>query len=241
MRTTAPCPTDLAVEQYLLRELGEGASALADHIGACDACQKKVAVKRADDAVFQHSPAAIAVRRVLSSVDDKVGEQERHARTPRRAIAAGLVLAAAVAVSIAVANRRPSDSPPSSGADTSEEAVVLRVQREWMEAVRDKDVAALDHILADDYTYTDSRGRVSTKADSLRQARATGGRMKAFHTSEAKALVHGDVAVVTGRVRIEGEAGGEPYDAEVRFTDVLARIDGRWRAIAAHASQLNGR
>jgi ketosteroid isomerase-like protein len=110
-----------------------------------------------------------------------------------------------------------------------------------MEAVRDKDVAALDHILADDYTYTDSRGRVSTKADSLRQARATGGRMKAFHTSEAKALVHGDVAVVTGRVRIEGESAGEPYDAEVRFSDVLARIDGRWRAIAAHASQSNDR
>jgi ketosteroid isomerase-like protein len=65
--------------------------------------------------------------------------------------------------------------------------------------------------------------------------------MKAFHTSEAKALVHGDVAVVTGRVRIEGEAGGEPYDSEVRFTDVLARIDGRWRAIAAHASQSNDR
>jgi ketosteroid isomerase-like protein len=240
MRTTTPCPADLALEQYLLREPGLEASVVADHIGACDACQKKVAIKKADDAAFQHSPAAIAIRRALSSVDDRGGENGRHIRTPRRAIAAGLVLAAAVAVSFVVANRRASHSP-SASADTNEEAVVLRIQREWMEAVRDKNVAALDEILADDYTYTDSRGRVTTKADSLRQARATGGRMKAFHTSEAKALVHGDVAVVTGRVRIEGEAGGQPYDSEVRFTDVLARIDGRWRAIAAHASQSNDR
>jgi ketosteroid isomerase-like protein len=111
-----------------------------------------------------------------------------------------------------------------------------------MEAVRDKDAAALERILADDYTYTDSRGGVSNKADSLRQARTGSGRMKAFHTSDAKARVYGDTAVITGRVRVEGVAGGgKPYDAEVRFTDILARIDGQWRAVAAHVSEPGGR
>ena len=130
---------------------------------------------------------------------------------------------------------------PTPGSAANEEEVVLRVQREWMEAVRDKDAAALDRILADDYTYTDARGTVSTKADSLHQARSTGSRMKAFQTSETKARVHGDIAVITGRLRMEGETGGEPYEAEVRFTDILARIDGRWRAVAAHASNPRAR
>ena len=62
--------------------------------------------------------------------------------------------------------------------------------------------------------------------------------MKAFHTLDEKARVHGDVAVVTGRLRVEGvAAGGQAYDAEVLFTDILARIDGQWRAVAAHASK----
>jgi ketosteroid isomerase-like protein len=91
--------------------------------------------------------------------------------------------------------------------------------------------------LADDYVYTDSSGRVTNKADSLRQARSTTGRMKAFQTSDEKTLIYGDMAIITGRLRVEGVAGGEPYDTEVRFTDILARIDGQWRAVAAHASK----
>jgi ketosteroid isomerase-like protein len=61
--------------------------------------------------------------------------------------------------------------------------------------------------------------------------------MKAFYTSDEKARVYGDVAIITGRLRVEGIASGQPYDAEVRFTDILARIDGQWRAVAAHASK----
>jgi ketosteroid isomerase-like protein len=154
-------------------------------------------------------------------------------------------LAAVIALCSFLTLRPPSSVPsspaarpswPSATEPTGEEEVVLRVQREWMEAVRDKNVTALDRILADDYTYTDSRGRVSNKAENLQQARTGIGRMKAFHTSDAKARVYGDVAVVTGRLHVEGIAGGESYDAEVRFTDILARIDGQWRAVAAHAS-----
>jgi ketosteroid isomerase-like protein len=159
-----------------------------------------------------------------------------------RRIFAGLAVAAAIAVGFAVARREPPSARSAPAAlDAREEQAVLRVQREWMEAVRDKDAATLDRILADDYTYTDSRGGVTNKADSLRQTRNQNDQMKAFHTSEETARVYGDVAIVTGRLRVEGTASGVPYDAEVRFTDILARIDGRWRAVAAHASRAGER
>jgi ketosteroid isomerase-like protein len=161
----------------------------------------------------------------------------------RRGIVAALALAALLASIIGVmrgfAPSRVESARTSSS--SNDERVVLQVQREWMEAIRDKDVAALDRILADDYTFTDSRGGVTGKAESLRQARSSGDRMKAFQTMDAKAQVHGDTAVITGRLRVEGEAEGKPYEAEVRFTDILARIDGRWRAVAAHASRAGER
>jgi ketosteroid isomerase-like protein len=237
MRSIAPCPSDWALEQYVLEELAQGAAAVADHVSGCRACRDRVAEKQADSADFMRSAGADEVRRRLSSAPAATALPR--GRRSRRSIFAGLALAAALAASLAV---WPRDAPPAATAHSATDVdVVLRVQREWMEAIRDKDVAALDRILADDYTYTDSRGRVSGKADSLRQARAAGGRMKAFHTAETKAQVHGDLAVVTGRLRIEGESGGETYDTEVRFTDILARIDGQWRAVAAHASTPSSR
>jgi ketosteroid isomerase-like protein len=240
MKTSTPCPSDLALERFLLGELPERTSEIADHVGACVACRAIVTAKRADDAVFIHSPGAQRLRRVLSErrlpgAHELMAERRRRSLFARPSMLAAIAFGTAIALSFVMGRRHPL-SPTTAVVATNDEAAVLRVQREWMEAVRDKDAATLDRILVDDYTYTDSRGRVSSKADSLRQARATGDRMKAFQTMDEKARIYGDMAIVTGRLRVEGVAGGQPYDAEVRFTDILARIDGQWRAVAAHAS-----
>ena len=237
MKTPAFCPSDFALERFLLRELPEEAGDVAAHVDTCATCRAKVAAKEADDAEFMRSPSAAQIRRALGP-SDGAGAPARS--VARRSAMAAIGVAAAVALGVGLTRRPPAPSPPSA-VEANDVQAVLRVQREWMEAVRDKDAVALDRILADDYTYTDSRGRVSYKADSLRQARAAGGRMKAFQTSDEKAQVYGDTAIITGLLRVEGEARGEPYEAEVRFTDILARIDGQWRAVAAHASKSSGR
>lgn len=237
MKNSAACPSDLALERFLLEELPETRTDLADHIDACAACSEKVVAKRSDNVAFERSPGAARVRALVAAEVGTTAERRRPAVSGRpRFVAAfaALALAAAMAISFAVRHRRVPSSVPIAAA--SDEQAVLRVQREWMEAIRDKDAAALNRILADDYTYTDSRGRVTTKADSLRQAGATRSYMKSFQTFDEKARIYGDTAIITGRLRVEGVAGGEPYDAEVRFTDILARIDGQWRAVAAHAS-----
>ena len=260
--TTVPCPSDLALEQYLLGELSPSQAHVGQHVAACEACRRKVADKTADNDAFVSSPAAEAIRGALAShgparpmstpgAPPTAPAPSPAPDAPRRRMFAALAFAAVLVVAFLSTLRRPSSVAPapsarptpasSAAAHTHEEEIVLRVQREWMEATRDNDVAALERILADDYTYTDSRGRVSNKADSLRYARAARNHMKAFYTSDEKARVYGDVAIVTGRMRVEGVAGGEPYDAEVRFTDILARVDGQWRAVAAHASRPNER
>jgi len=257
MRTTVPCPSNLALEQYLLGELGPSQSHVDQHVAACETCSQKLADKTADNDAFVSSPAAEAIQGALAlhgparpmstprapptpTAPAPSPAAESH-DAPRRRMFAALAFAALLVFAFLLTLRRPVTPASSAAEPTHEEEIVLRVQREWMEATRDNDAAALDRILADDYTFTDSRGRVSNKADSLRYARAARNHMKAFYTSDEKARVYGDVAIVTGRMRVEGVAGGEPYDAEVRFTDILARVDGQWRAVAAHASRPNER
>ena len=44
---------------------------------------------------------------------------------------------------------------------------------------------------------------------------------------------HGNTAVVTGILRLEGRAKDGPFDRHYRFTDTWLRRGGRWRIIAA--------
>ena len=276
MRATMPCPSDLALEQYVLGELRPSQSHVGDHVATCATCRSKLAEKAADSVAFASLPGAAEIKSTLSSRVFTLPAPTASTREPlaptipgptppvsapsiealdpsRRRIVAALGFAAAIAIAFLLTLRPPSSitpvtptgptaAPSAHPNAVEDETAVMRVQREWMEAIRDKDAAALDRILADDYVYTDSRGGVSNKADSLRDARSGRGRLTAFQTTDEKAHIFGDVAVVTGHLRVEGVAGsGQTYDAEVRFTDILARIDGQWRAVAAHASKATAR
>jgi len=53
---------------------------------------------------------------------------------------------------------------------------------------------------------------------------------------DVRVRVFGDAAVVTGRTHGAGEVAGTPYDVVIRFTDVFVRRNGRWEAVASHAS-----
>jgi Domain of unknown function (DUF4440) len=55
------------------------------------------------------------------------------------------------------------------------------------------------------------------------------------------ARVFEDAAVVTGRTHGVGEFEGTAYDVTIRFTDTFIRRDGRWQAIASHASIIGAR
>ena len=124
-------------------------------------------------------------------------------------------------------------------ADAKEEQTVLRLEREWCAAYQRNDADAIANALADDYTLTDSKGNISTKADDIADAKTGKVHYDVFENSEMKARVYNDdCAIVTGKTRVVGKSDGQPLDVLVQFTDTLAKIDGRWRLAAGHVSRL---
>jgi ketosteroid isomerase-like protein len=110
-----------------------------------------------------------------------------------------------------------------------------RLAKAWVAADR----AAIEHIIAPDWTVTGADGRVSTRGDVLRDAFETKvHRIMAIEIDDVRVRVFGDAAVVTGRTHGRGEYGNVPYDVTIRFTDVFVRREGRWQAVASHASLL---
>jgi ketosteroid isomerase-like protein len=225
--TNAACPSDWALERYVLHELPPDSGHIDAHVERCEACRQRIVAQRADSAAFLHSAGAAKLRRALLHPEKRRGRQRWML---------GCVAAAALAL---LFFWQYDPARKSLGADATlaaEQLAVLRFQDQWLTAVCKKDVDALERILADDYTYTDTTGARSGKADDLRRARSTSDGLVSFQTSNVQARVYGDVAVLTGQLAVEGLNQGKPYAAQVMFTDTLARIDGQWRAVAAHVS-----
>jgi ketosteroid isomerase-like protein len=113
-----------------------------------------------------------------------------------------------------------------------------RLARAWLAGDR----MEIENIIASDWTLTGPDGRVSTRADVLRDVFvARTHRIIAITVDDVHARVFGDAAVVTGRTHGRGESANTPYDVVIRFTDVFIRRDGRWQAVASHASLLTSK
>jgi ketosteroid isomerase-like protein len=103
------------------------------------------------------------------------------------------------------------------------------------------DRAMVERIIAPEWTSTGPDGRTTTRSDVLAQVFETGvHQVRRLEIDDVNAQVFGDAAVVTGRTHGLGEFDGSAYDVIIRFTDTFVRRDGRWQAIASHASLVQG-
>ena len=99
------------------------------------------------------------------------------------------------------------------------------------------DVAALDALLADDLVFTNQQGRVLDKHGDLELHRSGVLKIGALNFSDYKIESLGDdLVLATLRADAQGLAGGEPFDAALRFTRLWRRDEGGWRIKAAHCS-----
>jgi ketosteroid isomerase-like protein len=219
------CVSDLALERYLHDELGAGSD--RDHIVHCVQCRADLAAKRRLGDLYMRSREARQLAQLLATTEQVLVPAPPLSR--RRWLVAAAVAGALAAIVLLVW--------PRDDAAAGAEAEVLAVERAWMTAYRTNDSAALDRILADDYRLTDNSGHVRTKADDLARARTGELHFDAYDLRDVAVRVWGDTAVVTGHAATRGTNAGRPFANDFAFTDTLARIDGRWRAVAAHVSR----
>jgi len=109
---------------------------------------------------------------------------------------------------------------------------VLEVEREWVLAIRNKDLAAMERILADDYTQILSTGEVIGKQAALDAYRAEDRFWEAADSLDHDIRIYGDTAVMIARWVARGENHGERFDYQARFLAVFVQRGGRWQMAA---------
>ena len=110
---------------------------------------------------------------------------------------------------------------------------LLTLNRDYIRSVQTSDVRRFEALLAEDFLCTNPDGSLIDRRAFLAQtARPVG--VSGLESHDVVVRVMGDVAIVHARTsytRPDGSPGGG------RYTDVWARRDGRWVAVAAHVTR----
>jgi ketosteroid isomerase-like protein len=113
---------------------------------------------------------------------------------------------------------------------SDESAQLVDLEREWMECVQQKDLARLETILADDYTYCASgHGRLA-RQDWLDTVPVYD--LHSFSLVDPRVRVYGDVAVVVVQMPMTATVRGAARNGEALITDTWVRRGGRWQVVA---------
>jgi ketosteroid isomerase-like protein len=115
---------------------------------------------------------------------------------------------------------------------------VLRLEREIMNHIRDKDAEALGHVLTDDFVYRTPEAEIS-RADFLKNITAIPGRILSVEGTNQRVSVYGETAVMTGvQKAVVRTDGGVEHTGTTAFTDIFVKRRGRWKLALAYAVEL---
>jgi ketosteroid isomerase-like protein len=121
----------------------------------------------------------------------------------------------------AQASHQGASSTPISAIDEIKALEEVRNQ-----AVLHGDVAALDQMTSDDYTFITLRGELRTKSEILKGFASGSFKYEARQISDLNVRVYGDTAVVTGRSVQKGVENGKDYSGAYWFTRVYVKQQG---------------
>ncbi|HEX8142150.1 MAG TPA: nuclear transport factor 2 family protein [Pyrinomonadaceae bacterium] len=121
---------------------------------------------------------------------------------------------------------------------SGEEQELLRVERRYLDAHIERDVAALDSVLADDFVVLHRFGRVGDKAERLALLENQDFTFLAVDTDGVEATVNGDAGVVTGRAVVRGRYGDQEFlSPPYRFMRRYEKRQGRWQIVSVQFSR----
>lgn len=123
----------------------------------------------------------------------------------------------------------------------SAEQELLKLEQDWTNANLKADVAVLDRILADDYTWINQEGVLRTKAQNLELIKSGGLVIPSMVTDDMKVRIYGDAAVVTGRNTFKATLEGKDFDGQERWTDTWIKRNGLWQCVATHNSMITAK
>ena len=118
----------------------------------------------------------------------------------------------------------------------SDEDIVRNLSNAWNNAYVERDIMALEKILADDWVCIDGSGDLIGKLDLLERVRLSPGFLKDALFDEISVKMLDGAAVVSGTLSgiLNDEDGS--FELVQRFMRIFAKRGGAWQAVATQVT-----
>jgi ketosteroid isomerase-like protein len=121
-----------------------------------------------------------------------------------------------------------------------DKAAILRIEQEWLQAMKNHDISWFERNFASDCTEINSgNGQLKTKEQGIADFKAEKTVFETVEFSDIKARVEGNAAVANGVTHVTGQdEQGQKFDVRIAFTDTYIRRGGRWQVWAAQHTRV---
>lgn len=146
-----------------------------------------------------------------------------------RRVAVCVVLAVICATSVAGAQSRSMQG---------DREALIQLERDWDEAFRNKDVAFVDNVLAEEFMATYGDGTRVDRAQELEMIATFNLQIDSSTVDDFTVNLYDDAAVVWFTQHMVGPSQGQSLELTYRYMDVFVFRDGRWQCVASQSTQL---
>jgi ketosteroid isomerase-like protein len=113
------------------------------------------------------------------------------------------------------------------------EQEVLNANQEYLQAHMNRDVEALDRLLADEFTVGGRSGRAVSKPMRLAMLSDPNVSFLSIDSDDTQVAVSGTAGEVSGRAVLRGSYKGRPYlSPPYRYIRRFEKRDGRWQVVS---------
>ena len=116
---------------------------------------------------------------------------------------------------------------------TSEEEL-LRVEKEFAEAIVKNDLEGIERLVADDWIIIGPDGEIVERARFFEVIKSGAMTHDTMESEDFRIRVYGDSAVVTALTRTKGKFMGQEFSTQERATDVFVKREGQWQCVLTH-------
>ena len=126
--------------------------------------------------------------------------------------------------------------PTKKDRDAKVEQELRRLVLEWDTALVKNEVATLDRILADEFSFVGGNNKAQYLASF--KTGSTDSVVESAVSTDIQVQVYNNTALLTGLDTIKGKNKGQPYVSKWLYLDVWVLRDGRWQCVKTYASQV---
>ena len=114
---------------------------------------------------------------------------------------------------------------------------VLRLEKEFSQAIVKNDAKAVARFLADGWIIIDPDGGIVDRARFLGVIESGALTHEIMESDDTRVLIYGNTAIVTALTTTKGKFSGQAFTTQERATDVFVKQNGRWLCVLSQLTR----